>query len=144
MENTVQTGNTVTAHYVGSLDDGSTFDSSRDRGEPLTTQVGAGQLIAGFESALVGMTVGETKTVTLGPSEAYGEYNENAIQEVPKAAFPENLPLAPGSPIYGQNPDGHTFPATVKEVREETVLVDMNHPMAGKNLNFEIELVSID
>tara|TARA_B100000683_G_scaffold145933_1_gene141492 strand:+ start:894 stop:1322 length:429 start_codon:yes stop_codon:yes gene_type:complete len=139
----VQTGQTVSIHYIGTLDDGTEFDSSRNRGEPISVQVGTGQVIPGFDAALQGMTVGEVKNVSLSPDEAYGSHDEQAVQTVPKSAFPEDFQLIEGIQVQGQGPAGPIL-ATVQSWDESTVTVDMNHPLAGKNLNFEIELVSVN
>ena len=143
MENKAQTGNIVSVHYQGTFDDGTVFDSSRSRGEPMTFEVGSGQLIEGFDSAVSGMTVGEVKTVALTPEQGYGPRSEEAVQEVPKTAFPNDFDFEAGQTVLAQNPDGSSFQAVIDSVGDDTVRVDMNHPMAGKNLNFEIELVNI-
>ena len=144
MKNTVQTGNTVSIHYKGTFDDGTVFDSSRERGEPMTVTVGDGSLISGFEAALSGMTLGEVKNISLTPDQAYGDRVQEAIQEVPKSSFPEGFEFNQGATVYGQTPDGNPFPAVIAEESDTTVTLDLNHPMAGKNLNFEIELVNLD
>ena len=143
MENIAKTGNTVSVHYTGTFEDGTVFDTSHDRGEPITFQVGGGQLIAGFDQALPGMAVGEVKKVSLSPEEGYGPRVDEAIQEVPKTAFPAGFDFQEGQTVGAKNPDGSTFQAVVGSVGEDTVTIDMNHPMAGKSLNFEIELVNI-
>ena len=141
--NTAQTGNTVSVHYKGTFDDGTVFDSSHSRGEPMTFTVGSGQLIEGFDSAVPGMTIGEVKTVSLTPAQGYGERSEEAVQEVPKTSFPNDFEFQEGQIVHAQNPDGTSFQAVLGAVGTDSVMVDMNHPMAGKNLNFEIELVDI-
>ena len=141
--NNVKTGDTVNVHYRGTLDDGSEFDSSRSRGEPLSFQVGGGQVIAGFDAALEGMAVGETKNVTLAPDQAYGPRINEAVQVVPKTAFPPGFPFEVGQQVQGQGNDGKPLAATVTAEDMHTVTLDMNHPLAGQNLNFEIELVSV-
>ena len=143
MKNIAQSGNTVSVHYTGTFEDGTVFDTSHTRGEPMTFQVGSGQLIPGFDQALPGMTVGETKNVQLTPDQGYGPRVGDAVQEVPKTSFPSDFDFQEGQTIAAVNPDGTTFPAIVERVGDSTVVVDMNHPMAGKNLNFEIELVNI-
>jgi peptidylprolyl isomerase len=143
MQNTAQTGNTVSVHYTGTFEDGTVFDTSHNREEPMTFQVGAGQLIAGFDQAIPGMSVGEVKKVSLSPEEGYGPRLDEAMQEVPKTVFPNGFDFQEGQIVGAQNPDGSTFQAVVGSVGEDTVMVDMNHPMAGKSLNFEIELVNI-
>ena len=136
-------GDTVSVHYKGTLQDGTVFDSSHDRGETIDFQVGAGQMIKGFNDAVVDMEVGETKTVTVPPDEGYGTVNPNAVMEFPKTSFPEDMPLREGEVVQGNSPAGSPMIGTINEVSGETVVVDFNHPMAGKELNFEIELVEI-
>jgi len=141
---TVEAGNTVNVHYRGTLDDGSEFDSSHNRGETLTFEVGAGQMIPGFDAALPGMEVGETKNVTLAPDQAYGETNPEAVADVPKTNFPDGYEFAVDTKVQGQNQMGHAVVGIINEVHDESVTINFNHPLAGKSLNFEIELVSID
>ena len=143
MINTVQSGQTVGVHYRGTFDDGSEFDNSRNRGEAMEVQVGSGQLIAGFDAALLGMTVGEVKNIHLGSEEAYGPVNEAAIKETPKNLFPPGFVFNAGGMIQGQSPSGTPVLAKIVEEKESTVVLDMNHPLAGKDLNFEIELIDI-
>ena len=139
----VENGNTVSVHYRGTLNDGTEFDSSHSRGEPLSFQVGSGQMINGFDAALPGMAVGETKSITLTPDQAYGESNPEAITDVPKESFPPDFNFQVDSMVQGQNEQGQPLVGTINEVKDEAVTIDFNHPMAGKDLNFEIELVSI-
>ena len=140
----VENGNTVSVHYRGTLNDGTEFDSSHGRGEPLSFQVGSGQMINGFDAALPGMAVGETKNITLTPDQAYGDSNPEAITDVPKDAFPTDFNFQVDAMVRGQNDMGQPVVGTINEVKDEAVTIDFNHPMAGKDLNFEIELVSID
>ena len=140
---TVGTGNTVTLHYKGTLDDGTEFDSSYERGEPIQVITGAGQLIKGFDEALVGMGEGETKTFTLTPSEAYGERDEDATTTLAKGAFPDEFEFSEGMTVPLAGPNGQPFIATITEVKEDEVVADLNHPMAGKNLTFEVEVLTI-
>jgi len=139
----VENGNTVSVHYAGTLNDGTEFDSSYTRGEPLTFEVGAGQMIRGFDSALPGMEVGEVKNVSLPPGDAYGDRNEEATQIVPVAQFPEGLDLTIGQMIRGNQPNGQPFMAKIINSDTHTVTLDFNHPLAGEELNFKIELVDI-
>jgi peptidylprolyl isomerase len=139
----VESGNTVNVHYTGTFDDGTKFDSSHDRGETLSFQVGSGQVVPGFESALVGMSTGETKTVHLTPDQAYGEPVQEAVQEFGKDMFPPEMTLTEGVTIMGQNELGQQMMGKVVGLTDTTATIDFNHPLAGKNLNFEIELVSI-
>ena len=138
----VEVGQTVSVHYVGTLEDGTEFDSSHSRGEPLEVQVGTGQVIPGFDNALVGMAVGEQKSVSLSPDEAYGPATEEAMQTVPVSAFPPGFPLEEGIQVQGEGPQGPLI-ATVQSFDEESVVLDLNHPLAGKTLNFDIQVVSI-
>ena len=143
MTNTVQAGQTVRVHYRGTLDDGSEFDNSRTRGEMMEVVAGTGQLIAGFDAALLGMHPGETKNITLAPKEAYGYPNPKAILETEKDSFPAGFDFRVGEVITGASDTGQPLIATILEEKESTVVLDMNHPMAGKSLNFEIELIDI-
>lgn len=137
-----KTGDTVKVHYTGTLKDGTQFDSSRGQ-EPLEFTLGQNQMIGGFEEAVVGMSQGENKTVTIPSSEAYGERNESMVQQVPRSAIPSEIELAPGLMLQAQGPDGETLRFTVANFDEETVTVDGNHPLAGRDLVFELELVEI-
>tara|TARA_B100000282_G_C31606653_1_gene432670 strand:+ start:135 stop:566 length:432 start_codon:yes stop_codon:yes gene_type:complete len=140
----VENGQTVNVHYTGTFDDGTKFDSSHDREETLSFQVGSGQVVKGFENAILGMSVGDTKSIQLTPAEAYGDPVQEAIQEVPMTAFPEGTELTEGITIVGQNGQGQQMMGRVVGLTDTTATLDFNHPLAGKNLNFEIELVSID
>ena len=137
-----QTGDTVRVHYTGTLEDGTQFDSSRGA-EPMEFAVGQGQLIAGFENAVAGLSAGESCTVTLAPEDAYGESNAEMVQDVPREMMPEDVELQPGMVLQGQADDGRVDNFTVVSFTEETVTLDANHPLAGKALTFEIELVEI-
>lgn len=135
-------GNTVRIHYTGTLEDGSVFDSSEGR-DPLEFTVGSGQIIPGLDRAIDGMAAGEQKTVTIPATEAYGEYQAEAKQDVPREQIPADIPLDPGTMLNMQTPDGRQVPVQVAEVTEETVTLDANHPLAGKDLTFAVELVSV-
>ncbi|MCL1629612.1 MULTISPECIES: FKBP-type peptidyl-prolyl cis-trans isomerase [Roseinatronobacter] len=135
-------GNTVRIHYTGTLEDGSVFDSSEGR-DPLEFTVGSGQIIPGLDRAIDGMTAGEQKTVTIPATEAYGEYQADAKQDVPRDQIPADIPLDPGTMLNMQTPDGRQVPVQVAEVTETTVTLDANHPLAGKDLTFAVELVSV-
>jgi FKBP-type peptidyl-prolyl cis-trans isomerase 2 len=137
-----KTGDTVKVHYTGTLTDGTKFDSSRGQ-EPLEFTLGQDQMIGGFEQAVVGMSLGENKTVTIPSGDAYGERNESMVQQVPRSAIPPEIELAPGMMLQAQGPDGETLRFTVANFDEETVTVDGNHPLAGRDLVFELELVEI-
>ena len=135
-------GDSVKVHYKGTLTSGEQFDSSEGRA-PLEFTVGAGQMIAGFDKAIPGMTVGEKKTINIAPADAYGEKNEDAIIEFPKANIPPDMKLEPGMQLQLRNEAGHPVPVTVTEVKDDVVILDANHHLAGKELIFDIELVEI-
>ena len=135
--------NIVTVHYVGTLDDGQEFDNSHKRGEPLTFTIGSGQMIPGFEANVIGMKKGESKNFTLSPDEAYGQVRENLFQTFQRTQFPPDFEIQVGSMINVPTNDGQIFPATINFADEENVVLDFNHPMAGKNLNFDIEVINI-
>ena len=138
----VKAGDTVRIHYTGTLNDGSTFDSSEGR-DPLEFTVGSGQIIPGLDSAMPGMTVGDKKSVEVPAAEAYGDRNPDALQAVPRAEIPEDIPLDPGTQLQVQTPNGQTVPVVVTEVTDSEVTLDANHPLAGRDLKFDIELVEI-
>lgn len=135
-------GDTLSIHYTGTLADGATFDSSEGR-DPLTFELGSGQIISGLDAALDGMSVGEKKTVTIPADQAYGPHHPEAIQNVPREAIPADIPLDLGTELQVQTPDGQTMGVTVTAVTDEEVTLDANHPLAGKDLTFAVELVSI-
>ena len=136
-------GKTVRVHYEGTLDDGSKFDSSYDRGEPLEFICGAGQMIRGFDQAVDEMEQGETVNVHLEPSEAYGERNPNAVMTFAISDLPGSESLKVGQRIGLQNDRGQVFPVRVISRTDDMIMLDANHEMAGKALNFKIELVEI-
>lgn len=138
----VKTGDTVRIHYTGTLSDGATFDSSEGR-DPLEFTVGSGQIIPGLDAALPGMEVGDTKTVEVPADDAYGQPDPNARQAVPRTEIPDHIPVDPGTQLQVQTPQGQTLPVTVVEVTDEQVILDANHPLAGQDLTFAIELVAI-
>ena len=138
----VKPGDTVRIHYTGTLADGATFDSSAGR-DPLEFTVGSGQIIPGLDAAIPGMTVGDKKTVQVPADMAYGQPDPNARQAVPRAEIPAEIPLDPGTQLQMQTPQGQVLPVTVAEVSDTEVVLDANHPLAGKDLTFAIELVAI-
>ena len=138
-----KSGNTVSVHYKGTLDDGTEFDSSYNRGQAFTFQVGSGQVIPGFDLALEGMAVGETKSVKVPPENAYGDVNPEALQTIPNASFPQDLKLEVGGAVSTTTETGQTLTARINAIEESNVILDFNHPMAGNNLNFEIHLLNI-
>ena len=137
-----KSGDTVRIHYTGTLEDGTQFDSSDGR-DPLEFALGGGQVIPGFDSAVDGMAVGENKSVTIQPEQAYGERHEQLVQEVSKNALPQDMEPAVGMQLQSQSPDGQVMNLVITEVADETITVDANHPLAGQALTFAIELVEI-
>ncbi len=139
---TIEAGNKISVHYTGTFENGEVFDSSKES-SPLSFEVGAGQMIQGFDQAVLGMKQGESKKFTLAPEEAYGPRNEELLIDIPNANFPEDLKLEEGMMLQMTNQDGQPVPATVAEINEESVKMDVNHPMAGKTLIFDIEIVEV-
>ena len=137
----VENGHNVQVHYKGTLSDGTEFDSSYMRNQTLDFEVGAGKMLKGFDSALLGMSEGQSKTITLSVHEAYGPRIPGAIQRVPKEAFGENFEFKVGHTVQGQGPHG-PFVAKILGLEGEDAVLDLNHPLAGEDLTFEIELVS--
>ena len=138
----VQNGDTVTVNYTGRLEDGTVFESSLNEGRiPLTAKLGEGRLIKGFENGLFEMTIGEKKTVEIEPSEAYGEYNILMISEVPKSNIPPDINV--GDTLQGMGPNGPVI-VKIMEIKEDTVLIDANHPLSGKKLIFDLEVVGVE
>jgi peptidylprolyl isomerase len=135
-------GDSVKVHYTGKLDDGTVFDSSVGR-EPLDFTVGGGQLIAGFDEAVVGMAVGEKKTVRIAPEQAYGPHNPEMTLQVPRSDLPADIQPELGMQLEASQEGGHSMVVTVVEITEESVTFDANHPLAGKALTFEIEVVEL-
>lgn len=135
-------GNTVKVHYTGTLTDETIFDSSRQR-EPIEFEVGAGQMIAGFDAAVQGMKVGESKKINIPSTEAYGPVNEEAMIKVPKEQLPEGMAPEVGMQLEAAQEDGRTQVLVVAEVLETEVILDANHPLAGKDLIFDIEMMEI-
>ncbi|WP_299830086.1 peptidylprolyl isomerase [uncultured Roseobacter sp.] len=138
----VKTGDTVGIHYTGTLLDGTKFDSSEGR-DPLEFEVGSGQIIPGLDEALPGMEVGDKKTVEVPCAEAYGPINPQMRQAVPREGIPDDVPLDTGTQLNVQTPEGQAMQVMVVAVDEATVTIDANHPLAGQDLKFDIELMSI-
>jgi peptidylprolyl isomerase len=140
--NQAKSGDTVRIHYTGKLSDGTEFDSSAGR-DPLKFSLGSGNVIPGFDNAVDGMSVGDEKTVTIPPEQAYGPKHEQLIQDVPKTALPSELSPEVGMRLQSRTPDGRTMHLVITDVAEESITVDGNHPLAGEDLTFDIKLVAI-
>jgi peptidylprolyl isomerase len=137
-----QNGDLVKVHYTGKLDDGTVFDSSKDR-EPLEFKLGDDQLIPGFENAVAGMNAGESKTVKIAANEAYGPHRREMVVVVDRTDFPDDIDPKVGQQLRMQGPDGQELGVRVTDASEKTVTLDGNHPLAGEDLTFDIQLVEI-
>ena len=135
-------GDTVTVHYTGKLEDGTVFDSSVGR-DPLQFSIGGGNIIPGFEQAVIGMSPGESKTETIGSEQAYGPYYEEMVLVVDRQQMPTELSIQIGQQLQIRQPSGQTIPVIITDVSDGEVTLDANHPLAGDNLTFEIQLVAI-
>lgn len=138
----VKSGDKVKVHYHGKLTSGETFDSSTGR-EPLEFEVGSGMVIKGFDDGVTGMTVGEKKTVNIPFAEAYGAKNPDMIIEMPKDHFPKDMEIELGMSLGMSDQNGQQFQVTIAEIKEDMVMLDANHPLAGQDLIFDLELVEI-
>ncbi len=139
----VKNGDTVTVNYTGRLEDGSIFDSSKMPGRtPLSAILGQGQLIPGFENGIIGMTIGESKTIEIEPKDAYGLHNPAMTQEVFRTSLPPDIFV--GGVVRGNDGQGKPLEARVISVNEKTAVLDFNHPLSGKKLIFEVELIHIN
>jgi len=136
-------GDKVKVHYHGKLTTGETFDSSEGR-DPLPFEIGSGMVIKGFDDGVTGMAVGEKKTVTIPADEAYGPVNPDMVIEMPKDRLPQDMEVEVGMPLVMSDPQGQQFQVTVKEITEDKIVLDANHPLAGKDLVFDLELVEIE
>lgn len=139
----VKNGDKIKVHYHGKLANGETFDSSEGR-EPLAFEVGSGMVIKGFDEGVKGMKVGDKKTINIAAEEAYGPSNPDLVIEMPKDRFPEDLQLEVGMPLVMSNQEGQQFQVRVDEIKENGVVLDANHPLAGKELIFDLELTEIE
>lgn len=142
MMNQVQGNETVKLHYTGKLNDGQVFDSSVQR-EPLEVKLGEGRLIPGFEKGLVDMKVNEKKTITIPKEEAYGEVQKELFQKIPNENLPQEIKPEVGMGLVSKNPDGSERQLRVADVKDDFIIVDANHPLAGQDLTFELELLEI-
>ena len=137
-----KSGDTVRIHYTGTLDDGTQFDSSAGR-EPLEFVLGQGQVITGFDKAIEGMEAGDRKSVRIEADDAYGQHRSELVQEVPRSALPDEITPKEGMALQSKNPEGRVTDLVVTTVTDESITVDANHPLAGKALSFDIELIDI-
>lgn len=138
----VKSGDKVKVHYHGKLTTGETFDSSEGR-QPLEFEVGSGMVIKGFDAGVTGMTVGEKRTINIPAEEAYGPLNPDMFIEYPKAQFPADMKLELGMPLVMSNAAGQQFEVKICEIKDEVIVLDANHPLAGEELIFDLELVEI-
>jgi peptidylprolyl isomerase len=139
----VKSGDKVKVHYHGKLTSGETFDSSAGR-DPLAFEVGSGSVIKGFDEGVTGMEVGEKKTINIPFDEAYGPRNEDMIIPMPKDRFPQDLEIEIGMPLMMHDQEGHQFQVAVIDIKDDVIVLDANHPLAGKDLVFDLELVEIE
>ncbi len=137
---TVQLDDVIRVHYTGKLEDGTEFDSSKGK-DPIEFKVGQGNLIPGFEKGVVGMKLGETKTISIPSEEAYGDRQEELIAKIDKKEFPSNISPKTGMQLQVKRPDGQTMPVMIIDVSEDTVTLDGNPPLAGETLIFDVEIV---
>ncbi len=135
-------GNTVKVHYTGKLESGEVFDTSKDR-EPLQFTLGGGNIIPGFDKGVMGMETGEKKTITIPPDDAYGPKRDDLVANVNRADFPENITPEIGQQLQMEQPDGTTMNVVITEMSDQKVTLDANHPLAGKTLIFDVELVEV-
>lgn len=141
--NQAKPGDRVQVLYTGKFNNGEVFDASTDDA-PLDFTIGQGEIIPGFEQGIIGMKEGESRVIHILPDEAYGQHDEELLYEVDRIDIPEDMELEVGREVEMSDEDGHTFPAVITHVGEETIEVDANHPLAGKELTFEIKLVAVD
>jgi peptidylprolyl isomerase len=139
---TASNGDTVHVHYTGTLEDGTVFDSSQGR-DPISFTLGSGTVIAGFEKAVEGLAVGEKTDASIAPEDAYGPHRDELVMQVSREQLPEGMSPDIGDQLGMQTPDGQQVPVVVVETAEEAISVDANHPLAGKTLIFQLELVKI-
>jgi FKBP-type peptidyl-prolyl cis-trans isomerase 2 len=140
----IKKGDKIKVEYTGTFEDGKVFDSSEKHGKPLEFTVGAGQMIKGFDEAVIGMEKGEGKEITLQPQDAYGESRPEMIQKFPRDQFPKDNEPSVGMMLMLRTPEGQQMMATIKEVTDKEITLDLNHPMAGKVLNFKLKVVGIN
>jgi len=140
---TAKKGDKVKVEYVGTLEDGTIFDSSEKHEAPLEFVLGEGHIIEGFDNAVEGMKIGEEKQITLTPNQAYGEYNPELIKDVPKEVFPQDQTIQKGMVFMLNLPSGQQVPAKISDIKDQEVTIDLNPPLAGKTVIFKIKLLAI-
>jgi FKBP-type peptidyl-prolyl cis-trans isomerase 2 len=136
----IENGKKVTLHYKGKHEDGSVFDESTGK-DPLEFTIGANQVIPGFELGVIGLEAGDNKTIEIEPKDAYGDFRDDLLAEVPRANVPEGTEV--GTQLQTEI-NGQPVPVTVKEIKDETIVIDANHPLAGKKLIFDLEVVGVE
>jgi peptidylprolyl isomerase len=139
----VEKNKLVTIEYEGKFEDGEVFDSSEKHGKPLDFVTGVGMVVPGFDNAVIGMEKGEEKEVTIEPKDGYGEYNEELKKDIPRNMLPPDQEPKKGMMLGMQTPDGRQIPAMIKEVTKDKIIIDVNHPLAGKKLLFKIKVLEI-
>jgi peptidylprolyl isomerase len=142
MPQSVKKGDTVRVHYTGRVKDGQVFDSSMKR-EPLEFEIGSGSIITGVDKAVIGMKPGEKKEVTVSPEDGYGDYDQKLLIDMPKEKIPEDIKPEVGMRLQLVNNKGQPLPVLITEVKDESIKLDANHPLAGKELVFDVELVEV-
>lgn len=141
---TIENGNKITIEYEGKLENGTIFDSSKNHDKPLEFEVGSGQVIPGFDKAVLGMELNQEKEFTIPAKEAYGEINPELEKEIPKSSMPEGKEPQPGMTLIMTSQDGRQFPAKITKVDDNNITIDLNHPLAGKDLTFKIKILKIE
>jgi FKBP-type peptidyl-prolyl cis-trans isomerase 2 len=139
----VKKGDKVKVHYTGTFDDGTVFDSSEKHGQPLEFEVGSGQVIKGFDEAIMGMKKGEEKKIVIPAKEAYGEVRQDLLKKVPRQQLPQDQEPKVGMILAVGLPNGMQFPARIVAVTKDDVTIDLNHPLAGKTLHFKLKLAEV-
>jgi FKBP-type peptidyl-prolyl cis-trans isomerase 2 len=140
----IKSGDKIKIEYEGSLDDGTIFDSSEKQGKPLEFTIGQNQIIPGLEKEIIGMEKEEEKQINILAKDAYGEKREELFKKIPKKQLPEGLEPKKGIVLGLQAPNGQQFPAPIIDVSEDEITIDLNHPLAGKNLNFKVKIINIE
>lgn len=140
---TAKNGSKVKVHYSGKLEDGTEFDNSQG-GSPLEFTIGENQVIKGFENGVIGLEIGEKKTIKIEPEDAYGPYHEDYVYNIEKSKMPDNITLEVGRRLTARHEDGSALEMVIKHVEDESVTLDANHPLAGQKLIFDIELIDIE